>query len=507
LPEEHREYVHSSDNFLDEEQQKWKRRSGAVAVAESGLLGQYGKSASRSIPYNITTVEKGDSAALLVERYALQSGARELMPLEAVAGCLRRRQAQRDTVDVWVSPGRDRACYGGLQTCASVWMCPVCAVKITERRRKELTAALMAAKVLGLVAVMVTYTLRHRAEDNLEWLLEGLMLARKKATGGRAAKLLREYLGVVGSIRALEVTWGEKSGWHPHVHDLLFVQDGVDLDVLVAGLKERWDVGVRLAGMRDVNEHGCDVTVADIDIAAYVAKFAHERGWNIEHELSKQPTKKGREGRFTPTELLRASALDGNAAAGRLWQEYAAAFKGSRQLYWSPGLRQLLCPAVAEVSDQELAAEVDESWSVLARLPLLSWKAILWNNKRAEALNAAVAGGLDGLTSFVDALPPAPVQTNRCDRITKMRSREVSDERYELERYAAGEGLTVPELRQWRRGGIDAIALPALDCAADVRNRRAASGSSRSGVNKHKRKEVKPLCQEGVPIPLLLLSL
>lgn len=419
--------------------------------------------------------EKYNSDIALIERYALQSAARELVPWEAVAGCLRRRQKQRDTVDVIVLPESKSACYGGLQTCGSVWMCPVCSAKITERRRVELTAAFVAAKELGLRAVLTTYTLRHRAGDSLAWLLDGLMLARKKATGGRAAKLLRERFGVAGSVRALEVTWGEQNGWHGHIHELSFVPEGVNLDGLEAGLSHQWDRGLRLAGMRQVNEHGCDVRTADISIAEYLQKFGHERGWNVEHELSKQPTKQGREGHFTPSQLLRSFAVDGNMAAGDKWREYAIVFKGSRQLYWSPGLRKTLLPGVAELTDAELAERVDASGYVLARLSLLEWKAVLWNNKRAEVLLIAARSGGDRaeLDAFLAALEPAAVQTTRSSRVTRMRRTEVSEERLELEREAAELGLTFSELRQWQRGGMAAIGVPAQRCGGSVSALRA----------------------------------
>ncbi len=370
-------------------------------------------------------------------------------------------------------------------------MCSVCGAKITERRRLELTAALVNADALGLVAVMVTYTLRHNAGDSLAWLLDGLKLARKKATGGKWAKKLRDDLGVVGSIRALEVTWGASSGWHPHIHELLFLPAGSDLAALEIGLRSQWGKGLRLAGMRGVNEHGCDVTRSNIEIAAYVAKFGHERGWNVEHELTKQPTKKGREGRFTPTELLRVYAGFSSTetpalVAGERWQEYAVAMKGSRQLFWSKGLRGLLIPALPEVSDEELAAQVDQRWSVLADLSLLTWKAVLWNNKRAEVLCAAIEGGREGLDAFLAGLESAPVQTTRSERFTRMRG-EVSSSRWLDEREAADLGLSYSEFRLYQRGGISAIAVPALGL---VPARSGGPGPRQS------RKEVMKRCDE-----------
>ena len=63
-----------------------------------------------------------------VERFALQSVARDILPDSRTAKCLRIRAHDRD-VQVWKSKKHKTASYGGLQTCGSVWVCPVCGAK------------------------------------------------------------------------------------------------------------------------------------------------------------------------------------------------------------------------------------------------------------------------------------------------------------------------------------------------------------------------------------------
>lgn len=375
--------------------------SSSLSSSHSSSLGSNSRPASKKQGLELV-------ASLNAERFALQSGARHLLPGERVAACLRRRQRGKDCVQVWYLQQLKRARFGNLQTCASVWMCPVCAAKITERRKLELTAALVAAEAQGLQVVMATYTLRHGSGDSLRWLLDGLTQARKKSTGGRAAQALRASCGVVGSVRALEVTWGEDCGWHPHIHELLFVAVGADLAALEIGLRSQWDAGLRLAGMREVNEHGFELTCCNIDIAAYVEKFGRERSWNVEHELTKQPVKKGRQGRYTPAELLRGFTLDGDADLGAKWVEFALTLKGSRQLYWSAGLKKMLLPAVAEVTDEELAEETTAAGTLLAELHLLQWQAVLHHDARAQVLSIAASGDKDALMAFVAGLGANP---------------------------------------------------------------------------------------------------
>jgi hypothetical protein len=73
-------------------------------------------------------------------RWQLQREARALLPNERVAFCMRRVRATK--VDVLYSPDHQSAHYGGLMVCGSVWLCPLCAAKIAERRRIELEQAI-----------------------------------------------------------------------------------------------------------------------------------------------------------------------------------------------------------------------------------------------------------------------------------------------------------------------------------------------------------------------------
>ena len=59
-----------------------------------------------------------------VERFALQSVARDILPTSRTAKCLRIRAYDKD-VQVWKSKNHKTASYAGLQTCGSVWVCPV----------------------------------------------------------------------------------------------------------------------------------------------------------------------------------------------------------------------------------------------------------------------------------------------------------------------------------------------------------------------------------------------
>jgi len=70
-------------------------------------------------------------------RWALQAEARQWLPHERVAECLRVVNPMALGVEVLHAPRQQAAHYKSLIVCGSVWMCPLCAAKISERRRSE----------------------------------------------------------------------------------------------------------------------------------------------------------------------------------------------------------------------------------------------------------------------------------------------------------------------------------------------------------------------------------
>ncbi len=131
-----------------------------------------------------------------------------MVPKERVSGCM--RWPTGADVQVLYSPEQRKAAFSGLQTCGSVWLCPVCSGRISEQRRAELGSAIAAAKDLGQSCVVATFTVSHQRADDLGRTLEGLNGARKRMRSGRAGVQLRDRWGVLGSVRSLEVTHGGK---------------------------------------------------------------------------------------------------------------------------------------------------------------------------------------------------------------------------------------------------------------------------------------------------------
>lgn len=331
-----------------------------------------------------------------VRRFGLQAAARRLLPGERVAGCLRQVRPGVEAVEIWYSPRHGRASLGGLLVCGSVWNCPVCAAKVTERRRVELQSALAQKRYSTL---LLTYTLRHQAGDALRDLTSLLLKALRAMQSGVGWQRQRKRFGWVGSVRALEVTYGVH-GWHPHIHQLVFLEGALNqsaVDGLETYLKDRWGMVLARCGLDASWRHGLDVRSASKDIAAYVSKYGREprrkRFWTDAHEVTKQPVKRGRLGGRTPSQLLEDYLVCGDGAAARLFVEYAGAFKHKKQLVWSKGLREQL-GLEAEWDDLTVATRLEEDGELLLRLSGAVWRRVVGSDARGELL--AVAGGGDG---------------------------------------------------------------------------------------------------------------
>jgi hypothetical protein len=283
----------------------------------------------------------------------------------------------------------------GVVLCGSVWACPVCGRKIRFRRSQEVELAAVRWSLAGGSLVMVTDTIRHQRADPLADSLAILKSAHRRLLNDRRWKSLRAG-PLAHLIVATEITWGS-NGWHPHIHDLLFVRPGFDPAEVVAGI-EAWlpkswpNIVERVGGRRPNLRYGVRAQAIEADAASYIAKIA------------KEATRADLKGDSrSPFALLDAMA-DGEAPAIAMWSEYVTATKGVRAIVMSRGLRAALLADVEEKSDEELAAEVVDG-QVLEVVPGVTWQqwcrlrnehGVVEALARLEAWERTLQGGTDG---------------------------------------------------------------------------------------------------------------
>lgn len=282
--------------------------------------------------------------------------------------------------------------FSGLETCGSVWHCPVCAARISEQRCQDVEFILDRHHSAGGSAYLMTLTIPHYAAQTCLELLNTVRGIWRSVKQGNPWVRAKDKYGYLGDIRALEVTHGG-NGWHPHLHILIFLRPGVsDLKAEALGLwfYERWAryVHKRGYGPCSIDAFTFKKASGDRGAAEYVGK------WGIAQELTKTHAKRGKGGR-TPWEILR-DAEDCNDRDSALFSEYGRDFKGARQLTWSRGLRDYY-GLDAEAPDDELTEEPGLPQTHVASIHRELWLEISHEGLTAIVLTAFDRGGLNGL--------------------------------------------------------------------------------------------------------------
>lgn len=369
--------------------------AGAATAARVGapMAGapapNFGKVSSRvksgdsggSLPLGKSAKSVDAGAGKRRQRYRLQTVAAKLLPKERVAHCCRTPTGGNGCGSaIVIVASSDSAAYRGLQTCGSIWLCPVCSGKISNVRRKELNALLAWAREQpGLYPVMLSLTISHTERMGLRAALNLIKRAKRRFHQSRCWRSLAT--GLSGHVTATEVNKSRRHGWHPHFHTVLLVRAASEAEAVeaVERCRDAWGAALEALGGW-CNAHGFQVQGGGA-AGDYVSK------WGAAEELALGGSKEGRAGKgWTPWQLL-AMAETGDETAVAGFREYARVFKGRRQLSWSRGLKSVA--GIGEVSDEQAASEPELELSVEAEVAALdqaAWQRIARAELRAHLM-------------------------------------------------------------------------------------------------------------------------
>lgn len=392
--------------------------------------------------------------------FELQRTAAKLLPEERVGQCRWAVISKAAGVDVHLTKydgGAIRASFSGLQTCGSVWLCPCCTRRISETRRGELNALLAWSREQGLRPIMLTLTARHGLQDDLTAQLDAMKRAKQRLRQRREWRAIKGRIR--GTVTATEVTYG-RAGWHTHFHEILLIEPTeaetfeeksirsrlavmpkgdekstsfdaeakrVEAEAIsvMRGLDKVWLAcltGVGLSG----GKAAWHVQGA-ADAGKYVAK------WGAAEEMTLTGAKRADGKGRTPSQVL-ADAHDGDEESAQIWKVYGMAFKGRRQLVWSPGLKARA--GIGEVDDQEAAQDVGQDDAEVA--PILHIDHSQWvdrpgrigaKHRRARILDAAEVGGASAAAVVVREYDRSDLQERLRERLIETLIEPVVDRR------------------------------------------------------------------------------
>jgi hypothetical protein len=318
------------------------------------------------------------------ERFKLLDSARKILNGERTQHCFYNRVDKNDGVGVTFNKFRNKANYTNVMRCANAWGCPVCAAIISEHRKCEVKDAMDWWQKQGGSVLLLTLTVPHYSDTDIKQLKKDLKKAYSKFFKGvRASKDMFERWQIKHYISCFEITHGA-NGFHPHYHVLLFVPYSLGKESL-PGIKQDmyniWKDCCEKSGLDTPSEkHGLDLQGGN-EAGSYVAK------WGLEHEMTKGHIKKGKENSRTPFDILRSYSDSENETDANLFKLYYFAFKGTRQLNWSKGLKKLVSKA-EEKTDQEIVDDTDNVAELLFKLDIEMWNAVRKQKKQGELLVA-----------------------------------------------------------------------------------------------------------------------
>jgi hypothetical protein len=292
--------------------------------------------------------------------------------------------------------------YSGLQTCSSVWICPVCAKKITEVRRQEIEKAVESHKNGSIF--MVTFTIPHYIQDSLKSSYDLLLDCRRIMKGQKKVKNLKnrflkesfeeiaEKFDFLGDIASIEITYSDNSGFHPHCHSLFFfnrfltVQERAEFENLMRfawcdallyrkklEYKKSFDFlfvrGLKVDEIKNLADY---VTKAEIKDKSFseIQKIVecYKNRWKYSDELTKSHSKNGRMQSLTPFDFLRIIRMTKDTNIFKkfsaLFCEYYQATFGKRQIFWGKcfkskvGMKQHF--KINSLSDEEITQGVEQ---------------------------------------------------------------------------------------------------------------------------------------------------
>jgi hypothetical protein len=308
-----------------------------------------------------------------------------------------------DRVEIRIKDGC--AYYCGLETCGNVWLCPVCSAKIHHRRAAELRDALTTWEAQGHAASLVTITVPHDLTDPLARLLNAERDAWKHVTQGAAWQRLKRRFGIAGHIIALEFTWGDENGWHPHNHVLVVHDKHLDataIAALHAHMHSRLAASCRDHGLRRPDQLHAVRIDPNVSVTAAGAYLAKGGDWTPAEEVTRGDLKTSRTGSRTPFQILADYYQTGDTRDRDLWREYGLVTRSLAAVRWSRGLRIcLLIPlAVPERTDEELATQ-EVMGELLTAIEATDWSHLRLAGLDLAVLVAAEVGDLAAVIAFV----------------------------------------------------------------------------------------------------------
>lgn len=219
--------------------------------------------------------------------------------------------------------------FGNVKQCGNIWVCPVCASRVSSQRTKALTGAMVRT---NLHPCLVTFTLSHHANDRLATLIDLLNSALKRLKQTRPWKKLISDFGIECFISSLEITYSRAHGFHPHKHLLFFTREPINAPVFEAELISQYTKVISEFGGYSSKYYGVNVQANAENSGSYISKVCYE--------VTTPPTKNPNTDHLTFWQIVDLAVS--NPWAKKVFNQYVQATAGRRAITYSKNAKEIL---------------------------------------------------------------------------------------------------------------------------------------------------------------------
>ena len=274
--------------------------------------------------------------------------------------------------------GTSKLGYSGLCRCGSGHICPVCNAILKYHRLAEIQQIIEVMFKNGYTVAHITLTGRHDRYTELQEFQKKFASAESDLKNSRTFRAFKSKIGGKYYIRVVEVTDDHpdakiKTGWHYHIHTVLFIQKGMfnqkDADWLREKLKVQWVESLKKFGLSGEKEYAAKVQYISLpdedDERAQINRIAEYVSKALQFELSGQPDKKTKvqvkaggpigRGRVTAWELQEMVLTRDQPWLYIRYNQYIRAMKGVNWIRCSKGLKDFC--GVEQKTDQQIVNE------------------------------------------------------------------------------------------------------------------------------------------------------
>lgn len=315
-----------------------------------------------------------------IKRYRLLAEAQKILTKHNVCNprngnphrtrfCHARRNYMADNISIKLNSNdlSSEASIGNVQTCGSVWSCAICASRIAVEKGTLVKKALLFAEQNNLIPIMVTLTAKHHIHTPLVDFKGKFKSAWKMFSSHRQWRKFKRKYGIKHWIANREVTYG-KSGWHYHMHLLLFL-DAIELKYadekisIEKTLRKLWLDCLDHKGLSGVGKYAINVSANENVGAEYLTKIGlteDAKTGDLQYELTASGSKTSG---YKIWDILRHASY-GDELSEKLYIEFVGAMFGDSFLSFSKGLLPLIEQVTLSEGEENLQTMTD--WIYIA---------------------------------------------------------------------------------------------------------------------------------------------